>query len=97
MKGRRKGAALARRNRDVSCFAGRAGRYVARATLFFFIIPLTAIALNYRGASFHFFFSFFVKSEKEDESKIHLKKLCAGRGEASAPLVEPTFAKVPSP
>lgn len=55
------------------------GCYVVRATLFFFIIPLTAIALNYRGLSF------FSRQEREgDESKIHLKKFCAGRGECTS-------------
>lgn len=58
-------------------------------TLFFFIIPLTAIALNYRGL-------FFCQEREGDESKIHLKKFCS-MGEANVPLVEPTFAKVLSP
>lgn len=49
------------RNRDVSYFTWKLGCYVAHTTLFFFIISLTAIALNYRGL--------FVKSEKEMNQK----------------------------
>lgn len=46
---------------DVSFFTRKMGCYEVHTTLFFFIIPLTAIALNYRGL--------FVKSEKKMNQK----------------------------
>lgn len=47
--------------RDVLYFTSELGCYGEHTTLFFFIISLTAIALNYRGL--------FVKSEKEMNQK----------------------------
>lgn len=40
---------------------------------------------------------FFFQERGGDESKIHLRKLCIGVRRVYIPLVEPTFAKVPSP
>lgn len=47
--------------RDILYFTSELGCYGEHTTLFFFIISLTAIALNYRGL--------FVKSEKEMNQK----------------------------